>query len=138
MDSFYIDVNGQDSRQCSRSRSNSHLETTNERFQSLNIINSSHPPRSLSQFSSSTKHSFEPSDEAGDPVPSSFISAPVPQQATPFPILNQDDFDWTFNQTKETPTSAPLLRLDPAEPYSVEQSDRRSPFNPSQSTDNMR
>lgn len=130
MDSFSIDMNGQDSCQ-NRSRSINLPPSPTSQFRGLNIINSSNPSRTSPQSSVSHKHSFEPRDEQENPSSSStFITAPVPQQTTPFPLLSQEDFDWTFSQSKETQGSAPLLRLDPAELNSEGRTDRAPLFNP--------
>lgn len=138
MDSFHIDMNGQDSCQ-NRSRSNIRPPSPTTQFRGLNIVNSSNPSRTYYQSNLSSRPPFEPQDEQRRPSPSSTsISAPVAQQTTPFPILSQDNFDWTFNQTKETRGSTPLLSLDPPESNPEGVSDRASLFDPTSTPANMR
>jgi len=142
MDSFYIDLNGRDSRQCrsgpndqnhQNPSSSSHLATLNNRDASSTPLHSVPPTKS-------SFNSFKIQDrQGGASSPSSFIAAPVPRQTAPAPILGQNEFDWTFNQTREIQGSAPLLRLDPAESsFSREPSDRNSPFHSNIPPANMR
>lgn len=126
MDAFYIDPSVQDSRQC-RSRSNSHLSSTAAQFQGLNITNLS-PPNEQGGISSGihptpdfrTTSPPDFLDQGSHPSPKSIVTAPVPQQYTPFPLLSDSDLDanWSYlNATEEHSGSAPLLRLDPAQSF---------------------
>ncbi|KAH7417062.1 hypothetical protein BKA64DRAFT_286933 [Cadophora sp. MPI-SDFR-AT-0126] len=138
MDAFYIDPSVQDSRQC-RSRSNSRLSSTAAKFQGLNITNLS-PPNEQGSTSSGIHHSpdFRTTsppdflDQGSHPSPKTIVTAPVPQQYTPFPLLSDSDLDanWSYlNATEEHSGSAPLLRLDPAQSFPGEHqhlSDQRS------------
>ena len=138
MDAFYIDPSVQDSRQC-RSRSNSRLSSTAAQFQGLNITNLS-LPNEQGRTSSGIHHSpdFRTTsppdflDQGSHPSPKTIVTAPVPQQYTPFPLLSDSDLDanWScLNATEEHSGSAPLLRLDPAQSFSGEHqhlSDQRS------------
>lgn len=127
MDSLYIDPSAQNSHQ-SRSRSSSHLSSTALQFQGLNIENI---PLSNEQNLSVIQSHFEASspatflDQDLVPSPRSSISAPIPQQLTPFPILSETDFDanWSFLTPAEEQSGSltPLLRLDPPQQASEEQ-----------------
>lgn len=130
MDSLYIDPSTQDSRQC-RSRSNSYLSSTAAQFQGLNIDN---PSSSSDQVAaSSAEHLTTAAYRTGSPStfpdshpsPKTFISTPVPEQSVPFPLLSQSDLDvdWAFlSATEPQSGAAPLLRLDPAQSFSDDQS----------------
>ncbi len=116
--SLYIDSSTPDSRH-NRSRSNSHLSSTAREFEGLNIqhIPSINDP----EITTST---ILPSSAQDPPSPKTLISAPVPQQYTPFPLLSQEDLDadWSYlSATQETPQ----LRLDPA-PTLAPEPDQRS------------
>jgi hypothetical protein len=116
MDSFYIDQSTEDSHR-SRSRSNSHLSATATQFQDLNIgstVRQLDQERALSEAATTSTPSFL--DPTSHQTSSDFISAPVPQQYTPFPLLSESDFDsdWPYStSTEERIGSAPVVRLDP-------------------------
>jgi hypothetical protein len=113
MDSFYIDQSTEDSHR-SRSRSNSHLSATATQFQDLNIgstVRQLDQEGTLSEAATTSTPSFLDHQTTSD-----FISAPVPQQYTPFPLLSESDFDsdWPYGtSTEEQIGSAPVVRLDP-------------------------
>ncbi|KAH8602666.1 hypothetical protein B0O99DRAFT_647537 [Bisporella sp. PMI_857] len=118
MDSCYIDQSAEDSLP-SRSRSNSHLSTATTQFQHLNIK----PPASSNQEEGTSLSTEGPTTSSStfldpDPLPSTsnFISAPQPQQLTPFPDFSQEDLDanWSFTGASEDQSTQPppLLRLD--------------------------
>ncbi|CZS91226.1 uncharacterized protein RAG0_01951 [Rhynchosporium agropyri] len=120
MDAIYIDQSVEDSRQC-RSRSSSHLSSTAAQFQDLNISTSDFP------------------DQGSHPSPKTALTAPVPQQHTPFPLLSDSDLDanWSrLSATEDHSGSAPLLRLDPVQlfpedhQYFGDQRSLRSSSNP--------
>ena len=136
MDSFYIDPSAQDSRH-SRSRSNSHLSTTATQLQGLNIFDSSDPRGAQSLIQPTATHPQIPASfPHQEKKPPSSISAPVPQQVTPFPLLTQDELDWTFNHAEDSRGHTPLLRLDPA--HTNEPSERRPSFHSNPASANMR
>lgn len=128
MDSFYTgtDPSDQDSRQY-RSRSSSHLSSTAEHFQGLAILDPSNTSglRSLSESSPLHGHKspeYLNQERRSPSIP--FIPAPVPQQSSTFPILTQEELDWTFHQVEgQETTGAPIVRLDPVQP--AELSERR-------------
>ena len=120
MDSFYLDQSTGDSHQ-SRSRSNSHLSAAASWLQDLKIgstVRSSEarggspskvPPTSTLSFLDPVSHQVHQTS-------SSFISSPVPQQYTPFPLLSESNFDsnWPYRSSGEGQIrSAPVVRLDP-------------------------
>jgi hypothetical protein len=135
MDSFFIAQSTQDSRQY-RSRSNSHLSSTAEQFQGLNIDPSDRGgngqnPALPSDFQAISPPTYLKSTSHSEQE--SFIPAPIPQQSTPFPLLSESDLDpnWSYLTASEDHSgSAPLLTLDPPESCPEEQhqpfSDRRS------------
>jgi hypothetical protein len=125
MDSFYIDQRTEDSRQ-SRSRANSYLSSTTAQFQGLNIDTASSSNDTVvisSDISTSTITTTSPPnyiERESQPSTSTFISAPTPQQYTPFPLLSRSDLDadWSYlTSSEEQSGSAPLLRLDPVQPF---------------------
>ena len=127
MDSFYIDQSTEDSRQ-SRSRANSHLSSTAAQFQGLNIDTASSSNDQVVTSSDTTTLTTSPPniiEQESQPSNPTFISAPTPQQYTPFPLLSQSDLDadWSYlNSSEEQSGSAPLLRLDPVHPLLGDQS----------------
>jgi hypothetical protein len=147
MDSLYIDPSTQDSRQC-RSRSNSHLSSTAAQFQGLNIDSTSSSNDQLVTSSellpTAAYRTTSPSTfPDSHPSPKTFISAPVPEQPIPFPLLSQSDLDvdWSFlSATEDHSGSAPLLRLDPAQSFPEDQSvgDHRSSFRSNSNPATMR
>lgn len=122
MDSFYIDQSSRtkDSHP-PRSRSNSHLSATASQFQDLNIESTvrslENQDGALSEAETTSTPSFlDPASLQSHQNSSKFISAPVPQQYTPFPLLSESDFDadWPYDtSTEEQLGSAPVVRLDP-------------------------
>ncbi|KAG0650639.1 putative C2H2-type zinc-finger transcription factor orf8 [Hyphodiscus hymeniophilus] len=121
MDSYYIDPRSRtkDSHS-SRSRSNSHLSATASQFQDLNI---GHNVRSLDDregaltdtATTSTSPFLDPASYEPHQNSSNFISAPIPQQYVPFPILSDSEFDanWPYNtSTEEHLGSPPVVRVD--------------------------
>jgi hypothetical protein len=128
MDSLFIDPSTEDSRQC-RSRSNSHLSSTAALFQGLNIDNTS-PSTDQVVRSSENPHTAayrtaSPSTfPDSQPSPKTFVSALVPEQCIPFPLLSQSDLDvdWSFLSATEAHSGpAPLFRLDPAQSFPEDQ-----------------
>lgn len=115
--SFYIDSRAEDSRQ-PRSRASSHLSATAQRFQGLNILEST-PSSANQHLGSSDINPAEPTHSFPNPgrtqSPASFIDSPAPQQLTPFPILSQSDLDAEWNYLEATPgsTEGLGLRLEP-------------------------
>lgn len=118
----------QDSRQC-RSRSNSHLSSTAAHFQGLNIQSSAssttttarttqgesgepsssgvHP---TSDFRASPSTTYLDPDKGASPE----ISAPTPQQFTPFPLFTESDWNFYSSSTEEHSDSVPvpLVRVE--------------------------
>jgi hypothetical protein len=153
MDSFYVDQNSRtkDSHP-PRSRSNSHLSATASQFQDLNIGSTvrsvDNQEGALSEAETTSTPSFlDPASLQPHQNSSNFISAPVPQQYTTFPLLSESvfDADWPYDiSTEEQLGSTPVVRLDPvcASPRDIgDQSvgDRESfPRSDSISTANMR
>jgi hypothetical protein len=122
MDSFYIDPSSRTKdSQPSRSRSNSHLSATASQFQDLNIGSTVRSLKgqeeALSEAATTSTPSFlDPASHQRHQNSPSFISAPVPQQYTPFPLLSDSDFgaDWPYSTSAKEPLgSPPLVRLDP-------------------------
>ena len=123
MESLYIDQISEDSRQ-SRSRASSHLSSTAAQFQGLNIDTaSSSNDQALTSPDITISTACLPPDfleQDSQQANSTCISAPTPQQYTPFPLLSQSDLDadWTYLDQAEKPSvSAPLLRRDPVQPF---------------------
>lgn len=120
MDSFYIDQSTGDSHR-PRSRSNCHLSATASQLQGLNIgstVRSSEDRGgSLSEASPTSTLSFlDPASQQTHHTSSNFISSPIPQQYTPFPLLSESDFDvdWPYGSSAAGQIgSAPVVRLDP-------------------------
>jgi hypothetical protein len=148
MDAFYIDPSDQDSRQC-RSRANSHLSSTAAQLQGLNIgvsTPSSEPRGNLSDPHHTTSDTHPASsstfpDQERHPSPTPFISAPVPQQTIPFPLLSESDFDanWSYHLSEEGQAgTAPLVRLDPAEPILGNHPDQTSSHHDNSTAASMR
>ena len=122
MAAFYIDQSSRtkDSHP-PRSRSNSHLSATASQFQDLNLDSTvrsgENQESTLSEAETTSTPSFlNPASLRSHQNSSNFISAPVPQQYTTFPLLSESDFDadWPYNtSTEEQLGSAPVVRLDP-------------------------
>jgi hypothetical protein len=71
----------------------------------------------LSEAATTSTPSFlDPASHQSHQTSSNFISAPVPQQYTPFPLLSESDFDanWSYGTSAEEQLGpAPVVRLDP-------------------------
>lgn len=128
MDSLYIDQSTQDSRH-NRSRSNSYLSSTAAQFQGLNLDNTSSASDQIVTSAESqliaAYRTASPTFPDSHPSPKTYLSTPVPEQTTPFPLLSQSDLDvdWDFlTGTANHSAPAPLLRLDPAQAFPEDQS----------------
>ncbi|KAK2036492.1 hypothetical protein LZ31DRAFT_601229 [Colletotrichum somersetense] len=109
-----------------RSRAGSRVSATAAQFANIQLVDS---PRTLPLESSPSARSeaLHPSSGYISPNPPSsatFLSSPNPQGYSPFPLLPPDilNAEWNDHEVHQTSNSAPLVRVDPAQDYSSNQS----------------
>ncbi|EFQ29300.1 uncharacterized protein GLRG_04444 [Colletotrichum graminicola M1.001] len=108
-----------------RSRAGSRVSATAAQFANIQLVDS---PRTLPLESSPSVRS-EALHSSGyispnPPGSATFLPSPNPQGYSPFPLLPPDilNAEWNEHEVHQTSGSAPLVRVDPAQDYSSNQS----------------